>query len=104
MLELPTLRLVLEPCLQALTLFVFADVQEEFQNHSAALGEHPLEFVDLRVAFSPDLFRNQLMHAHHQHIFVVAAIEDHDLAICRSLRVNSPQIVMIELQLGRLLE
>ena len=45
------------------------------------VGEHLLEFVDVLVALAPDLLGDQVVHAHDEHVLVVAAVEDGDLAL-----------------------
>src|SRR5262249_5591645 len=72
------------------------DVQKEFQDGDALVGEHPFKVVDQAVALTPDLFRHQLVHAHDQNIFIVAAVEDCDLSLSRGVAVNAPEKVMVK--------
>ncbi len=44
------------------------------------------------------------MHAHHQHFFVLAAVEDADAAAFRQATRGAPEEVVIEFQAGRFLE
>jgi hypothetical protein len=48
----------------------------------------------LAVALFPDRFRLQFVDPNGQHIFVVAAVEDHDFAICGCVLVDAPKEVM----------
>ena len=79
-------------------------MQEKLENDRCVFHEHALEIADLRVARLPHLLRHQVVTANDQDVFVVAAIEDDDLARRRHLRVHAPEIVVVELQLRRLFE
>src|SRR5579863_2547678 len=80
--QLPVPSRVLHPLLEPPFLLFLADVQKEFQDRDAVLGEHSLEIVDLTIAAPPDFFWNQVVHSHHQHIFVVGAIKDPTTKMC----------------------
>ncbi|MPM51553.1 hypothetical protein SDC9_98302 [bioreactor metagenome] len=98
--ELPVLGWVVEPLLQALSLLVLGDVQHELEDDRAVFGQHALEVVDLRIALLLLLVGDPAVDHRHQHVFVLAAVEDHDLARARHLLVDAPQIVMRALHLG----
>ncbi|MPM82523.1 hypothetical protein SDC9_129584 [bioreactor metagenome] len=98
--ELPVLAGVVQPLLQPLALFVLADVQHELDDHRAGLAEHALEVVDLRIALGLLLGREPAVDHGHQHILVLAAVEEHDLARTRHLLVNAPQVVVGLLHVG----
>ncbi len=68
------------------------------------LRQHLLEVVDQVVAFRPHRLRHELVHAHHQHVLVMRAVEDHDLALARRAQVGAPEKIVGELLLARLLE
>ena len=87
-------RRVIEPPLEAPKLFLRADVQEDFDDVGATGHQFLLESVDHRVTLSPDLLGNELMHAGHQHILVMRAVENDDLALLRHLLFDAPQEVM----------
>ncbi len=95
---------VVQPGLQALLLFVLIDVQIELQDRRPVLGQHLFEIVDLIVTLLPDLLCDQLMDACDQNLFIVTAIEDHNLTLCRYLLVDTPQIIEFQFFAGRLLE
>ena len=44
------------------------------------------------------------MHPHHENVLVVGAVENHDLALCRSMIVRSPKKVMGEFLMCGLFE
>ena len=76
------------------------DVEKELEDDRAVGGEHAFPIVDLVVAGAPGLLGHQVVHAHHQHVFVMRAVEDCDLAHPRGLLVAPPQKVVREF-LGR---
>ena len=89
-------------CRRAL-LLVLRDVQEELDDGRAVVGEHALEVVDLLVAALAPLLAIQLVHPHDQHVLVMAAVEDHDLALRAAPAVDAPEEVVFELlAVGRL--
>ena len=92
--EFPALGGLVEPREQPPALLVLGDVQEELEHDGAVAGEVTLEGADVLEAFLPDvladeglgdaLARQDLgMHAHHQHLLVVGAVEDADVAAGR---------------------
>ena len=50
--------------------------------------------IDLIVALRPDRLGHQVMDAHHQHIFIVRAIENAHFAALRHHFVNAPQVIV----------
>ena len=57
-----------------------------------------------RVALLPDLLRGELLDAHDEHVLVVRAVEDADLAALREHVVDAPEEVVRELGRARGLE
>ncbi len=53
-----------------------------------------LEVVDLGVALLGLLGRDPAVDRRHQHVLVVAAVEDHHLAVGRHALVDAPQVVV----------
>jgi hypothetical protein len=103
MLEFPVFGRVVHALLQAPALFFKADVQHELQDHGAGFAEHPLEVVDVGKALTGLGRRDPASNHRDQHIFVVAAVEQHHVARARHLLVDAPQVVMGQLGLvGRL--
>ena len=92
---------VVHPLLQTFALLVKADVQHKFDDDGAGFRQHALKVVDLRVTLRGLLWRDPLVHHRHQHIFVVAAVEDHPLACTRHGFVDTPKVVVGALFLGR---
>ena len=100
---------------EALLLLVLRDMQEEFQDHRAIAGQMSFEVVDVIIALLPERFaafaRRQLLtlvqlgvHLHHQHLFIIRAVEDADPpALGEGLHV-APEKVVIEFFIGRFLE
>jgi len=95
--ELPAAVGIVQPGLQAPRLLRAVDVQEELDDRGAFVGEHPLERTDVLVAATPARLGHQPVDPHHQHVLVVRAVEDRDLAIGRHVRVHPPEIVVREL-------
>ena len=101
--ELPVLGWVVDALLQALALLVKADVQHELHDDGAVLAQHALEVVDLAVALFGGLPVDPAVDHWHQHVLVMAAVVDHELARRRHLLVDAPQVVVAALQrAGRL--
>ena len=100
--DLPPTRRIVEPRLKALELLLRTHVQVEFQNGRSRFGEIFLERVDQLVAFGPDAFGHEVVHAYDQHVFVVRAVEDHDFAALRRGNVRAPQEVVRRLFARRL--
>ncbi len=85
-------------------MFFLGNVQEELDHAGPLVGQQFLERIDLIVTPSPDLRRYEFVDPDHQHVFVVAAIEDADLAPRRGVGVDAPEVVVGQLQMARLLE
>src|SRR5215472_13238728 len=66
-------------------------MQIELQNDHVMLGQQALKVVDGGVASPPHLFGYQVMHAHHQHVLIVGAIENADHASARNDPVDAPE-------------
>ena len=103
-LELPLLLRVLQPLFQPGLLLVLGDVQEELADDRAFVDEHAFEVADVVVAPTPLLLRNQVVHANDEHVLVVRAVEDRDVAATRGVFVDAPQVVVGELGVVRPLE
>src|SRR5580698_1089418 len=92
--DLPVAGGIVEAFFEALELLFWADVEKEFEDARVVLMPQQLfEFVDGAVALRPDALRDEVVHAHHQHVFVVRAVEDGDLAAVGGMRMNSPEEV-----------
>ena len=103
--DLPLVRRIVEPRLETLELFFFGDVEKEFQNGRLVLdGEELFPFVDEVVARLPHLFWRELVHAYDEHVFVMRAIEDRNVAALRRMRMDAPQKVVRLFFGSRLLE
>src|SRR5213592_557596 len=102
--ELPVLARVGQALEEPAALLALADVEEELQDEGAVLGEDALEAVDLIVALAYDRARHGAMHARHQHVLVVRAVEDRDVPAPRGGAVRAPEEVVRGLLLGRHLE
>ena len=98
--EFPVLGFVVNSLLQAQALLFKTDVQHELEDDRAVLGQHALKVVDLRKALRCLLWRYPAVHRGHQHVFIVTAVENHDLARARHFLVNAPQVVVRALFLG----
>src|SRR6266540_3089641 len=98
--ELPVLGGVLQAGPQAAALLLLGDVQETLDDGDALGRELALEAVDLVVPLAPLLRRHQVVHPDDQHILVVRAVEDAEVAGGRHLAADPPQEVVPAL-LGR---
>ena len=87
------LRLI-QPGLQALLLLLFGDVKEELEDGGPFIGQHLFPGTNVLVALAPDLGRHEIVDAYDQHVLVVAAVEDDDLAVAGRLFVDTPEIVV----------
>src|SRR3954464_3986939 len=109
--ELPVLLGVVDPPQEAPPLLLFGEVEEDLHHRKAVFDERSLPVVDLPVPALPDRSgareRGQLlaleqlgMHADHEHVFVVRAVEDRDLPPCGQLQAVPPEKVVVELLRG----
>src|SRR5215218_7581138 len=103
-LELPALRRVVEARAEPLGLLLARDVQVELDDARARVVQQPLEVVDVPVATAPDGLGGEFVDADHEHVLVVGAVEDADLAVARRVRMDAPQEVVRELERRGLLE
>ena len=92
--ELPALVGLVEPRLEPLALLVAVDVQEELDDGGALVDEHPLPLVDVSIASAPGRPGHQVVDPHHEHVLVVAPVEDRDMAGGRRPEVDAPQVVV----------
>ncbi len=79
-----------------MSLFILGHMQEELQDRRSLFRKHALELVDVPVAAPPLHLGHQIKHAHNQHVFVMRAVENADLACSRRMAVYSPQVVVTE--------
>jgi hypothetical protein len=86
-------------------LLVLGVVEEELENGRGVLErEQLLEVIDQLVARRPDRLWRQLVHACDEHVLVMRAVEDRDLALGRRMRRHAPEKVVRQLVRGRPLE
>jgi len=90
-------------------------IAKELPHDRAVAGEVAFKGADVLKAFRPDAFghewRGQFLsgeklrvHPHHERLFVVAAVEDADAPALRELLHAAPEIVVIQVFIGRCLE
>src|ERR1700730_13607832 len=89
--QLPVPRRVLDARFESVLLLFLADMQEKLENSNSILGQHPLEIVDLTIALAPDLLVNQVVHSHDEHVLIMRAVEDSDVAQVRYGFVDAPE-------------
>ena len=100
-----------DPAQEPDALLLLRQVEEELHHADPVVGEVALPVVDLAVAALPDpvvaRFLRQLLpleqllvDADDEHLFVVGAVEDPDLAAGRKVLRVAPEVVVVEL-LGR---
>ena len=77
--------------LQSLSLLGVADVQETFHDRRTPIDEQFLEFVDHVETVLPDLFGNQLIHPHDEHVFVLRPIKNAHVASPRHGATPNPR-------------
>src|SRR5579871_4724677 len=92
--ELPVLRRVVDPLLEAPPLFLGAHVEEELQHRRALVDELALEGVDRAEPGRPDRRGHEAMDPGRQDILVVAAVEDHDLPLAGRPPVDPPEEIV----------
>ena len=73
--DLPMTGRVLDAELEPLQFLFGVNMQIELEDVGAVVAQHPLPVVDVLVAFRPDRFWHQIVHAHHEHIFVVERLK-----------------------------
>ena len=79
-------------------------MQIKLEDVSAVVVKQLLEVVYVLVALGPALLRHHVVHAHHQHIFVVGAVEDGNTTLARRGFVTTPKEIMGCFLLGRYLK
>ena len=90
--------------LQPFRLLRAGDVQQDLDDRRALVGEHALELADVPVAPAPHGRGLELVHPHGDHVLVVGAVPDADLAARGTPRVHPPQVVVREVGRARLRE
>ena len=78
--------------------------RKNFRIFTLIVVQQFLELVDLIVALRPDVFGHQIVDAHDEHVFVVRAVEDSDVAVFGNGLVNAPEKIVRHFLRGRLLE
>ncbi len=102
--KLPALLGIVETLLQPPALLVPRDMQEDLDDTGSLVREHLLERTDVLVAALPHTLLHELAHADGDHVLIVRAVEDHDLAARRAEVVDPPEVVVRKLRGGRRLE
>ena len=102
--EFPVLERVGEAVLQPALLFLLGDMQEDFHDGCAFVGEHALEFHHMLLAPPPDVVGKEFFHAHGDDVLVVAAVEDDELPAVGHLLMDAPQEVIGQFMGGGLFE
>lgn len=102
--KLPVLFRSVEPLLQAFLLGIPINVQEKLDDRRALVGQHLLKIGNMAVALAPDALRLELVDPDGEHILIVAAVKDHDLAIARGALVHAPEVVVGDFTAGWLFE
>ena len=59
------------------------------------LGQQLLEVADVAEALLPERLRRQVVHADDEHVLVVGAVEDGELALARRVLVDAPEEVVL---------
>src|SRR5713226_45906 len=113
--KFPVFLGIVQPLQKSLLLFLLRDVQEKFPDHHAIARQVMLERIDVLIAFFPDVLGHQRvrqllrsqkagMHAHHQHFFIIRAIENSDFPARGRHLVAAPEIIVIQFLVARRLE
>src|SRR5262249_22300022 len=75
-----------------------------FDESHSAVDEFTLEGVDLVVARTPYVGRDEVVHSDGKNVLIVRTIEHADMAGIRQRLANTPEKMMRQLFLGRLTE
>ena len=59
-------------------------------------AQQSLESVDVLITLAPDLLRRESMNSHHQHIFIMRAVEDFDVSRRGRPGVYAPEEIVGE--------
>jgi hypothetical protein len=105
--EFPVLFRVVDAFEESTFLFLLGDVQEEFADDDAVAGEIGLGVANIFEAFFPDVFGQEFVRdflvreefgvdAHDKDVFVVAAVEDADVAAIGKNLEAAPELIVIE--------
>jgi hypothetical protein len=106
--ELPVVLGQIDAPQEPSALLLLGQVEEELDDPEAVLGQVALPLVDRVVAVLPDVVLasagRQLLghevlrvHANEEHLLVVGAVEDADLAAGGQARLVAAQVVLVEL-------
>ena len=109
--KFPVLCLIFQPCQKASLLFIFRNIQEEFDNNRTILRQIAFIIIYLTIALFPefrsDIFQtgdtrllirqnNLRMYLGNQHILILRTIEYADTPSFRQAPVDTPKIIMVE--------
>src|SRR6185437_1123360 len=106
--ELPVVIRQVDTSQETGPLLLPGDVQEQLHDTDAVVGQVALPVVDLPIASAPYIsvlgsvgkllaLEDLGMDPHHQHLLVVRAVEDPDLAASGQATRVTPQEVVVEL-------
>src|SRR5215471_11315338 len=101
---LPKLCGIIEAGLQAISLLILADMEEEFQDDDVVAYQHLLEGIDFIKAMRELLRGKVAMDANHQNILIMRAVEDSDHAMSGNSTMDTPEKIVVKLFGRRLLE
>ena len=88
--EFPIFIGIVDALLQALALLVFGYVQKKFNDGGAGFAQQAFKIVDVaNTAFGFGLVY-PAFYARYQHVFVVAAVKNHQFAVARHHLVDAP--------------
>src|SRR5215469_12386987 len=94
--EFPCVRLILLLGQEAFFLLGVAHMQVELQNNHVMLGQQALKVVNGCVVTTPGFLWHQVMHAHHQDILIMGAIENANDTSAWSDSMHTPEEVMVQ--------
>src|SRR2546423_1573867 len=60
------------------------------------LSQQALKVINSSIAATPGFLWHQVMHAHHQHVFIMGTIENTDDTSARSDPMDTPEEVMVQ--------
>ena len=100
----PVLGRIIEPGEQSLLLLGGGDVEEALDQHNALLHQAVLPGIDLVIALPPHRFLNQILDPHYEDVLVMRPVKNADQTGLRQLTLNTPQVMVRPLLLGRGLE
>src|SRR5271170_3706414 len=110
--ELPILPRFVQSGQKAALLFFLRKMEEELANHRAVTRHVALEAANVFEALVPDVLgyerrrkhfggKSLGMHSHDQHLFVIRAVEDADVAALRQMFGGAPEEIVLQFGLRR---